>query len=155
MGFYNDAKGNAHGYTYNIGQPPYGTSTSPAPRARPPPAINNGGDIAGFDTDAAGTVGLPAPQQRHHITLNVPGSSMTQAFGVNDGDAVVGAYQVGTGRRDAHGFVWAPGPRVPQRRRPQRRRLDLINGINDHGRVVGFYTDSAGNTDGFLATPQD
>jgi hypothetical protein len=28
-----------------------------------------------------------------------------------------------------------------------------LNGINDHGLLVGFYTDSAGNTDGFLATP--
>ena len=29
----------------------------------------------------------------------------------------------------------------------------LINGVNDRGELVGFYTDSAGNTDGFLAKP--
>ncbi len=28
-----------------------------------------------------------------------------------------------------------------------------INGVNDRGQVVGFYTDAAGNTDGMLATP--
>ena len=28
-----------------------------------------------------------------------------------------------------------------------------INGVNDRGQLVGFYVDSAGNTDGFLAAP--
>jgi hypothetical protein len=28
-----------------------------------------------------------------------------------------------------------------------------INGLNDRGQLVGFYTDAGGNTDGFLATP--
>jgi hypothetical protein len=28
-----------------------------------------------------------------------------------------------------------------------------INGINDEGALVGFYTDAKGNTDGFLALP--
>jgi hypothetical protein len=29
-----------------------------------------------------------------------------------------------------------------------------INGVNDADELVGFYTDSAGNTDGMLALPQ-
>ena len=29
----------------------------------------------------------------------------------------------------------------------------VVNGINAAGDLVGFYTDSAGNTDGMLATP--
>jgi hypothetical protein len=29
-----------------------------------------------------------------------------------------------------------------------------INGVNDRGVLVGFYTDSAGNTDGMIATPR-
>jgi hypothetical protein len=28
-----------------------------------------------------------------------------------------------------------------------------VNGINDVGDLVGFYTDAKGNTDGFLALP--
>jgi hypothetical protein len=28
-----------------------------------------------------------------------------------------------------------------------------VNGVNDAGDLVGFYVDSAGNTDGMLATP--
>jgi hypothetical protein len=29
----------------------------------------------------------------------------------------------------------------------------IINGVNDRGDLVGFYTDSAGSTDGMLAQP--
>jgi len=29
----------------------------------------------------------------------------------------------------------------------------VVNGINGAGDLVGFYTDTAGNTDGMLATP--
>jgi hypothetical protein len=28
-----------------------------------------------------------------------------------------------------------------------------VNGVNNAGDLVGFYTDSAGNVDGMLATP--
>jgi hypothetical protein len=28
-----------------------------------------------------------------------------------------------------------------------------VNGVNDQGDLVGFYVDSAGNTDGMLVTP--
>ena len=28
-----------------------------------------------------------------------------------------------------------------------------VNGVNNTGKLVGFYTDAAGNTDGMLATP--
>ncbi len=29
-----------------------------------------------------------------------------------------------------------------------------FNGLNDHGQIVGFYVNGAGNTIGLLATPQ-
>ena len=81
---------------------------------------------------------------------------MTQAFGVNDGDVVVGAYQVGTGKSAMTARVHLGARiRLPERRRSLGVGCDDVNGINDHGRIVGFYTDSNGNTDGFLATPQD
>ena len=28
-----------------------------------------------------------------------------------------------------------------------------VNGVNNTGKLVGFYTDAANNTDGMLATP--
>jgi hypothetical protein len=37
---------------------------------------------------------------------------------------------------------------------PQGAGATTINGVNDQGDLVGFYTDGKGNTDGFLASPQ-
>ena len=31
------------------------------------------------------------------------------------------------------------------------RPSTVMNGLNNKGQIVGFYTDGAGNTDGFLA----
>jgi hypothetical protein len=88
------------------------------------------------------------------ITLAVPGAAMTQAFGVNDRDEVVGAYTVGSGSSAAtHGFTWRPGYGFRTVDDPHGQGATTINGVNDHGDLVGFYTDSAGNTDGMLALP--
>ena len=88
------------------------------------------------------------------ITLAVPGASMTQAFGVNDRDEVVGAYTVGSGSNAAtHGFTWRPGYGFRTVDDPHGQGSTTINGVNDAGDLVGFYTDSAGNTDGMLALP--
>jgi probable HAF family extracellular repeat protein len=77
---------------------------------------------------------------------------MTQAFGVNDSDEVVGAYTTGSGNSAvSHGFVWQNGKfatiNIPG------GSSTTVNGINDENDLVGFYTDAKGNTDGFLALP--
>ena len=157
VGFWNDSKGNAHGYTYNIGTHRYGKVAIPGATSVTSAAINNQNDIAGFDTNSAGTVdAFLLLSNGKLVTLSVPGASMTQAFGVNDGDEVVGDYQVGSGKSAmTHGFIWAPGFGFENVDDPSGIGATTVNGINDHGRLVGFYTDSTGNTDGFLATPQD
>jgi hypothetical protein len=79
---------------------------------------------------------------------------MTQAFGVNDSDEVAGAYTTGSGSNtQTHGFTWRPGHGFQTVDDPHGIGTTLINGVNDHGDLVGFYTDSAGNTDGMLAQP--
>ena len=84
--------------------------------------------------------------------LSVPGATATQAFGVNDGDEVVGDYTTGTGASaTTDGFVWAPGFGFQTVDDPNGMGATTINGVNDRGTLVGFYTDSAGNTDGLLA----
>ena len=56
-------------------------------------AINNRGDIAGFETDAQGNNDAFLLTHRgRDITLAFPGASSTQALGVNDSDEVVGTY---------------------------------------------------------------
>lgn len=161
VGFYTNGQGSNRGYEYNIrthrftrvlvpGAP--GGTAGPSLTAA---AINNHGDVAGFYNKTSSKVdAFLRLSNGRFVTLAVPGASMTQAFGVNDGDEVVGAYTTGSGdNAQTHGFVWRPGHGFQTVDDPHGIGTTLINGVNDHGDLVGFYTDSAGNTDGMLARP--
>ena len=155
VGVYNDKQGNSHGYSYSLMTHRYHRIDLANASSTTVTAINNAGDVAGFETVDGNVGGFVRRDDGRVITLNVPGSSMTQAFGINDGDVVVGAYQIGTGKSAAtHGFIWAPGFGFQNVDDPNGVGATTVNGINDHGRLVGFYTDGQNNTDGFLATPQ-
>jgi hypothetical protein len=154
VGFYTDGEGNNHGFTYGINRHRHryqeinvsgATSVTAA-------AINNRGDIAGFDTDAQGNVdSFLLSNWGHETTLDYPGAMSTQALGVNDGDEVVGVYT--DSDMSMHGFTWTPDRGFQTVDDPNGVGTTTINGVNDQGQLVGFYTDAAGNTDGMLATP--
>lgn len=160
VGFYTDANGVTHAYSFAIRRNMF-TEIMPSGITGPTAAaINNRGDIAGFGTDATGdssngqTVAYLLRRGGQVTVLSVPGSSLTQALGVNDNDEVVGFYQVGTGDNAmTHGFTWTPWGGFKTVDDQNGVGATTINGLNDQGQLVGFYTDSAGNTDGFLATP--
>jgi hypothetical protein len=161
VGFYTNGQGSNRGYEYNIATRQFTRVLVPgAPAGMAGPsltatAINGRGDVAGFYNKTSSQV--DAFLRLHNgqfITLAVPGAAMTQAFGVNDGDEVVGAYTDGTGSNaQTHGFTWRPGAGFSTVDDPHGIGATTINGVNDHGDLVGFYTDSAGNTDGMLARP--
>ena len=158
VGFWTDANGNNHGYQVNIDSGRYSSVTDPgAPSASlTAAAINSGGDIAGFYTNPAtgNTDGFLKTNGRF-TDLAVPGASSTTALGVNDHDEVVGTYAVGSGSSAVmHGFTWTPNGGFTTVDDPHGMGTTTINGVNDAGDLVGFYVDAAGNTDGFLATPQ-
>ena len=157
VGFWTDANGNNHGYKVNIKTMRFSVVTDPnAPTASlTAAAINSGGDIAGFYTNPA--TGNTDGFLKHHgkvTDLAVPGASSTMALGVNDHDEVVGTYTVGSGSSaQMHGFTWTPRGGFVTVDDPQGVGTTTINGVNNAGDLVGFYVDSAGNTDGLLATP--
>ncbi|MGO9751485.1 MAG: hypothetical protein ACLP8S_02560 [Solirubrobacteraceae bacterium] len=155
VGFYNDSGNNAHGYTYDIVKHRYAKVNIAGATSVTATAINNGDDIAGFETTSSSAMlGFVQLRGGKVLTLSVPGASQTQAFGINDGDVVVGTYTVGTGNNvTTHGFIWAPGFGYGTVDDPNGVGTTTLNGINDHGRLVGFYTDPSGNTHGLLATP--
>jgi hypothetical protein len=163
VGFYTNGQGSNRGYEYNIRTrqfsrvlpPGFTGSTSLQSPSLTAAAINNHGDVAGFYNKTSSQVdAFLRLADGQFITLAVHGASMTQAFGVNDSDEVVGAYTDGTGSNaQTHGFTWAPGHGFTTVDDPHGIGTTLINGVNDHGDLVGFYTDSAGNTDGMLARP--
>jgi hypothetical protein len=162
VGFYTNGQGSNRGYEYNIGTRRFSRVLKPgAPGGTAGPsltaaAINNRGDVAGFYTASGGeTDAFLKLAGGRFITLAVRGAAMTQAFGVNDEDEVVGAYTVGTGNNaQTHGFVWRPGHGFAAVDDPHGVGATTINGVNDRGDLVGFYTDAAGNTDGMLAMPR-
>ena len=156
VGFYNDAQGNSHGYTFSIRGHRFHAVNIPGAASVTAAAINNSGDIAGFAANAAGTTSAFLRTGRGHIAkLAVPGATMTQALGVTDFRQVVGVYTVGTGDNAVmHGFTWIPGRGWHTVNDPQGPNTTTINGVNDRGDLVGFYTDAAGNTHGFAAVPR-
>lgn len=155
VGFYNDANGNAHGYTYGIRGGWFRRVTIRGASSVTAAAINNSDDVAGFFTNAKGTTdAFLRTSEGRTYTLAYPGASMTQALGVNDFNEVVGVYTVGSGSSAVtHGFTWTRGRGFKSVDDPQGVGSTTINGVNDFGDIVGFYTDSAGNTDGFAAVP--
>jgi hypothetical protein len=151
VGFYVDAAGNSHGYTYNIATRSFHRVNVAGATSLTAAAINKKGGIAGFFTNSHGTVKsfLLRPGGRL-VVLAKAGADITQAFGVNDNGEVVGAYTVGTA---SHGFTWTVQHGFKTVDDPHGIGTTLLNGVNDAGQLVGFYTDSHGNTDGMLATP--
>jgi hypothetical protein len=158
VGFYNDANGDTHAYTFDIRRNQFTEITVSGITGPTAAGINNRGDIAGFGTNGSGqVVGYLLRRDGHVTVLNVPGSSQTTVLGINDNDEVVGTYQVGSGdTATTHGFTWTPwgGFRtVDDPHTPSSAPSTTINGVNDQGDLVGFYTDAAGNVDGLLAMP--
>lgn len=153
VGFYNDAKGNSHGYTFSIFGHRFRTVTVKGATSVTATAINNRNDVAGFFTNAAGTTeSFLRTGLGRTYKLAFPGASMTQALGVNDFHAVVGVYTVGTGDNAVtHGFIWTPLRGFRTVDDPQGIGTTTINGVNNAGDIVGFYADAAGNTHGFAA----
>ena len=156
VGFWTDAAGNNHGYEYDINNGRYAAVTDPsAPSASlTAAAINNDGAIAGFYVNQDGVTDGFIKTGHRFTDLAVPGAASTMALGVNDHDEVVGSYTVGSGSNAVmHGFTWTPGGGFTTVDDPHGMGTTTINGVNDAGDLVGFYVDSAGNTDGLLATP--
>jgi hypothetical protein len=152
VGFYNDAQGTAHAFKYNQATHTFTTLVPPGADSATATGINASDEITGFLTRGKTTASFLVSRGRY-VEFDVPGSTNTQAFGVNNHDEVVGSYVDAAGM--THGFT-ATDPTV----HATFNRVDdplgigntILNGVNDKGQIVGFYTNSAKNTIGFLAT---
>jgi len=161
VGFYNNGQGAARGYEYSIRSHQFRRVLIPGVRnlakntSVTAAAINNREDVAGFYSVNGGTTfGFLKTASGHFFRLAYPGATMTQPFGLNDWREVAGTYTMGSGSSaKTFGFTWSPWTGFRTISDPNGVGATLINGINDFGELVGFYTDSAGNTDGFLWSP--
>lgn len=112
--------------------------------------INNGGEICGFYIDGAGANHGFLINGSGLTTLDAPGSTFTQALGLNNKGQVVGAFMDAEG--NTHGFVWTSANGFKTIDNPNGIGTTIVNGINDHGDLVGFYGTAPVNS-GFIAFP--
>lgn len=151
VGFYNDSNNLSHGYTYSVktGQfTPVMVENAVSDAAT---GINLHGVICGFFTDATGLTQGFVQDETAQTTVNVavPNSGVTQLLGINAHGIAVGFY-IGQDTFP-HGIVYnkATGS-FTFVDDPNGTMGTTLNGINDQGQIVGFYTDAAGNTHGVL-----
>ena len=155
VGFYTDAKGFDHGYTYDIATKTFAVVTVAGASSVVAAAINDSGSVAGFFSSPAGaTEGFVLRASGQMSVLDFPGATMTRALGVNNSGEVVGDYQRGSGRRArSHGFTWTQRHGFTTVDGPDGAVDTTINGVNNAGELVGSYVTRGGTTDGLLAKP--
>ena len=136
VGFWTDANGNAHGFTYDVGSGKYSEVNIAGHAGTTTTAINNQGDIAGFVTDNGIDQGFIKDGNKVEMLKGPTGAVSVMALGINNEDQVVGSYTDGTGAM--HGFLFdehsktyttiddpngVKGPTA----------MTVVNGINDKG----------------------
>ena len=172
-GFWTDNKGNTHGFIVEINTQSPNTSkfieipptTFPGAVAIQATSITNVDRVCGFWTDANGNnQGFTGflNQMFFPFNISIPGMIVTSTspFGCNDPGGVVGSFIDNKG--NTHGFIFdgmtthlfdAPGS-------SQKAAFGVagtvINGINNQGEIVGFFSDGT-NVNGFVdfAPPLD
>jgi hypothetical protein len=154
VGFYTDAAGVTHGYTYNIAAHTFSANIN-APSAvgnTTAAAINNAGEIAGFYTDTAGNFHGFIDNGGSFTTLDASGAMDTSLLGLNNLGEAVGFDIDATG--SMHGVICsATAHTCVQADDPNGIGTTTFNGVNDGGQIVGFYVNGADNTMGLLANP--
>jgi len=154
VGFYTDAGGVTHGYTYDIGTATFSPNID-APNAvgnTTTAAINNQGIIVGFYTDAAGVFHGFADNGGAFKTIDVAGAINTSLLGVNNLGMAVG-FDIDAAMK-MHGVVCDINTGACQGLDdPNGVGTTTFNGVNDRGDIVGFYVNGQDQTIGLVAAP--
>jgi hypothetical protein len=153
-GFFTDAGGVTHGYTYNIAANTFSPNIDDplAVGNTTAAAINNAGQIAGFYTDAGGASHGFIRTGSTFMTLDAAGAMATSLLGLNNMGQAVGFDIDAAGQM--HGIVCTiVTSACVESDDPNGIGTTTFNGINDKGQVVGFYVNGFDNTIGLLADP--
>jgi hypothetical protein len=158
VGFWTDNDGHLHGFVVqlNAQMPSASKFTEIAPAtfqgavATQASAITNQDKVCGFWTDAKGNnhgfFGTPGHRiGSFDVQIKGVTATSTSPFGCNDLNEIVGSFTDATGA--VHGFVWRRG-HFTQFDAPGSSQAaafgvsgTLINGVNDEGDIVGFFSD--------------
>jgi hypothetical protein len=161
VGFYNDTNGNSHGYVYDINtnsfqeiKLPFGGVVSFQVTG-----INDKGVICGFYSNGSITPGFVG-NKGHFTSVRFHNSVNTTLLGINNSDIAVGAY-INKKSGESHGLIYVVATQAfavvndPHASPTPAFGVTgtTVNGINDTGDLVGFYSDGV-QVHGFLATPK-
>ncbi len=162
VGFYTDSAGNNHGYEYNLSSKAFTPINLPASFnavSVMTTGINNGGWISGLYTDAAGVTHGFVDESGTFISLDDPNGNGTNTsfFGLNNNGWLVGTFATAT---QTNGVVYNLNTKTwltvndPNASSTPAFGVSgtFINGVNDLGDLVGFYSDGT-HVNGMLATP--
>jgi len=165
-GFWVDDSNNEHGFVVHLS-----TATNQFAFTEIPPSlfkravatqasnINDAHTVCGFWTDAKkvshGFEGpLGGPYRSFEAVIEGLKIVSTQVFGCNNNGAIVG--QVMDSNLDLHGFIYEAG-KYQAFDAPGSSQVavlgvqgTLINGINDFGDIVGFFSDGVSKVKGFV-----
>lgn len=155
-GSYTDSNGNAQGYLYNIATMAFTSIMDPSGMATTATGINNAGIVTGFYQDAMGNVHGFIDNGGTFTTEDDPDGTNTMFLGLNNLGLFVGSYVDQDG--ETHGFIFNMNTSTWQTiDDPNASSTSAfgvtgttVNGINDAGNLVGFYSDGT-NVNGFLA----
>lgn len=160
VGFYTDGAGVTHGYTYNIAAGSFSANIDDpmAVGNTTATAINNGGEIAGFYVDAAGNFHGFLDNNGSFMSIDDPNGTNTMLLGLNNNNQAVGSFVDMNGETQGllfniltDSFQTISDPNASAT--PAFNVTGTtINGINDQGSLVGFYSNGS-QVIGLLATP--
>jgi hypothetical protein len=152
-GFYNDANGNGHAYTYTLSTGAYKAVNIANAVSAAATSINDSGEVAGFFTKSDNrTFGFVQNATGGVISyFYVPQMQVTQLLGINNSGTAVGFFL--DSNNIAHGLYYSSttGDWV-QVNDPDGVGGTVVNGINNKNELVGFFIDAAGNTHGMIVT---
>lgn len=161
VGFYQDVAGNFHGYEVNLTNAAFTAVNLPSSFGAvsvTTTGINNCGWVSGFYTDAAGMTYGFVDENGTFKSFDDPNGNGTNTsfFGLNNEDQVVGTFVNANGN---NGLVYNLVTNKWQTVNDPNQSFTIafgvsrtfINGINDHGDLVGFYSDGT-HVNGLLAT---
>lgn len=150
VGFFNDAKGVPHGFSFQIATRRFLILALPlATVGVVVTSVNDRGDIGGFFVVGKSTFGFFI-RKRLLTILDLGGKATTRVLGVNNDGSLVGSFVDQKDR--THGFVLLQRDRrVRQIDVPGAVGLTVVSDINNRGQIDGFFRDKAGRTAGFIA----
>jgi len=158
-GFFTDANNLVHAYLLSGGVGGGFTQLDvPDSNSTRALSLNDRGQIVGFfrfTSEGSGTA--PPTFVRHgflksgdvyNTQINFPDAKRTELYGINNLGQVVGAYSNELPPVVRHGFLLSGGVYTPLD--VPGATFTIAEGIDDAGRLVGYYGDADGNNHGFL-----